>query len=142
MRSAIRGRSMRSWPGALLAFVAWLVVAPESALAGCSSHHVPTISYSTGSGIGLETLDRAGDLAVADVTEIPRRPKPCTGEMCSSRPAMPVSPAPPQVLRLGAWAILELTTTIASSERVDSRHDEGDIRPTHGLSSIFHPPRL
>jgi hypothetical protein len=133
---------MRFWPGTLLAFVAWLLVAPESALAGCPSHYVPTISFSTGSGIGFEALDHAGDLAVANVTDIPRGPKPCTGEMCSSRPAIPVSPAPPQVLRFGAWAILELTTTIVTPERMDSRHDEGDVRPTHGSSSIFHPPRL
>ena len=133
---------MRFWSGTLLAFVGWFFFVPESALAECSSHYLPSIPFSWGPGTGLESLDRAGDLAVADVTDIPRVPKPCTGEMCSSRPAMPVSPAPPQVLRVGAWAILELTTAIARPDRVDYRPLEGEIRPTHSPSSIFHPPRL
>jgi hypothetical protein len=142
MRSAIRSRSMRFWSGTLLAFVGWFVVVPESALAECSSHYVPSISLSWGLGTGLDTLNRAGDLAVADVTDTHRAPKPCTGEMCSSRPAMPVSPAPPEILRVGAWAILERTTVIASPDRSGFPHDAGSVRPTHSPSSIFHPPRL
>jgi hypothetical protein len=133
---------MRFWSVTLLAFVGWFVVVPESALAECSSHYVPSISLSWGLGTGLDSLDRAGDLAVADVTDTPRVPKPCTGEMCSSRPAMPVSPAPPEILRVGAWAILERATSIASPDRVDYRPDAGNVRPTHSPSSIFHPPRL
>ena len=142
MISVIRGLSMRVWPRTLFAFVAWFFVAPGSALAGCPSHFVPTLSSSTGFGIGLETIDQAGARAVADLTESPRQPKPCTGEMCSSRPAMPVSPAPPQVLRVQAWAILEIATPIASTERADSRPDEAEVRPIRSPTSIFHPPRL
>jgi hypothetical protein len=142
MRSSIRGLSMAVWRGTLFAFVAWLLVAPGSALAGCPSHFVPTLSPSTGSGIGLETIDQAGARAVADLTGSPRRPKPCTGEMCSSRPAMPVSPAPPQVLRVQVWAILEVATTIASTERLPSRLEEAEVRPIRSPAFIFHPPRL
>jgi hypothetical protein len=142
MRSAIRGLSMGVWPGTLFAFVAWLLVFPGSALAGCPSHFVPAPSFSTGSGIALETIDQAGARAVADLTERPRGPKPCTGEMCSSRPAVPVSPAPPQLLRVQVWAILEVATMTASTEHADSRPDEAEARPILSPTSIFHPPRL
>ncbi len=133
---------MRFWPGTLLAFIGWLVAVPESAQAQCSSHYVPSISLSWGTGTALESIDRAADLSEADPSNVPRGPKSCSGEMCSSRPAMPVSPAPPRILRSGAWAILERTTAIASPDREGYRPVEGDVRPTHNPSSIFHPPRL
>ena len=132
---------MKFWSGTLLASLGWFLVGSESALAQCSSHYVPAISLSTGSGFGLDTPARAGELAVADASDVPRGPRPCTGEMCSSRPAMPMSPAPPQVLRFGAWAILELATTIVSPGRSDSRHDARGVRPIHSPATIFHPPR-
>jgi hypothetical protein len=130
---------MRFWFGTLLAFVGWFVVVPESVLAECSSHYVPSIPLEWGRGTGLGL---AGNRAVADGTVTPQAPKPCTGPMCSSRPAMPVSPAPNQILRVGAWAILELATVIASPDRSDFRLDEENVRPTHIPFSIFHPPRL
>jgi hypothetical protein len=132
---------MGFWAGTLLAFAAWTFVVPGSASAGCSSHFVPRISSSPESGIGLETLDGAGDMAVADATGLPDRPQPCTGEMCSGRPAMPLSPAPPEARRAGSWAILAGIVLIVAPERVDSPLDEGDARPMHASCSIFHPPR-
>jgi hypothetical protein len=142
MRSTIRGLSMGVWPGTLFAFVACLFVVPGSSLAGCPSHFVPSLSFSTGSGIGLETIDQAGARAVADLAERPHGPKPCTGEMCSSRPAVPVLPAPPQILRVQVWAILEVATAIALTEHADSRPDEAEARPILSPDPIFHPPRL
>ena len=142
MRSAIRGRSTRFWSGTLLAFLGWFVVVPESALADCSSHDVPSIPLAWEIGTGLASPDRAGELAADEVTDIPRVPKPCTGEMCSKRPAMPVSPAPPQILRVGSWAILEQSPAITSPDQVDNLLDERNVRPTHSPSLIFHPPRL
>jgi hypothetical protein len=133
---------MRFWSVTLLAFVGWFVVVPESVIAECSSHYVPSIPLDWGRGTGLDTLDHAGDRAMAGGTEIPQVPKPCTGPMCSSRPAMPVSPAPHQILRVGAWAILKLATVITSPDRSDFRLDEENVRPTHTPFSIFHPPRL
>jgi hypothetical protein len=133
---------MRFWSGTLLAFVGWFVVVPESALAECSSHALPSISLSWGLGTSLDTLDRAGDLAVADVADLPRLPKPCTGEMCSGRPEMPVSPAPPRIHQVGAWAILERATAIVVPDRARYYPEPGNVRPTHSPSSIFHPPRL
>ena len=133
---------MRLWSGTLLAFLTWLLIVPEAAVAECRSHDRPTIPLATGQGIRLETLDLAGDPAVADVTETPRRPKPCTGAMCSSRPAVPLSPAPSQVLRVGLWAILEIATMIASPDRTDTHPDDGQGRPTRSATPIFHPPRL
>jgi hypothetical protein len=138
MRSSVPGRSMKLCSGMLLAFLAWVLVAPQSALAGCSSHQAPIISI----GFGLETLDHAGDLAVAEVNQIPGRPKPCNGAMCSGKPAMPVSPAAPKILRVVVWAILEITPQIGSTDWAGSRNDEGDVQPIHSSASIFHPPRL
>ena len=142
MKSAIRERLIRLLSGMLLAFLGLLVIVPGAAVAGCSTHDRPTISLSDGSGIGLATHDRAGELAMADVTKTPRSPKPCTGAMCSGRPTMPVSPATPQILRIGLWAILGIATTITSPERTDSRRDDGRISPIRCSISIFHPPRL
>jgi hypothetical protein len=141
MRSAILGRSTRYCSGALLAFLAWAVVAPGAALAGCPSHDVPTLSFPDGQGVGLDSLDRAAERAVSDVTGIPGRPRPCTGEMCSSRPAMPVSPAPAEARRLGSWAILAVTVLIVAPERVDFSLEDGVVRPEQSSCSIFHPPR-
>ena len=141
MESSNRGRSLRAWSGALLTLLAWAVVAPEAALAGCSSHLLPTIAPSNEPGTGLDTLDRAGDLAVADVTEIPGRPKPCTGEMCSGRPGLPLSPAPPEIRVFGSWAIVAVITRIEAPERSDLRLVERTIRPSRCCSLIFHPPR-
>jgi hypothetical protein len=53
-----------------------------------------------------------------------------------------VSPAPPQILRVGVWAILGGTTTIVSTDQVDYHFDDANLRPTHSPSLIFHPPRL
>jgi hypothetical protein len=141
MSSAILGRSTRYCSGALLAFLAWAVVVPGSALAGCPSHDVPTITFPDGQGVGLETLDRAAERAVADVTGIPGRPRPCTGEMCSGRPSMPLSPAPSEAPRIGSWAILAVTILIVAPERVESQLDDGSVRPVQSSCSIFHPPR-
>lgn len=132
---------MRFCSGTLFAFLGCLVVVPEAAVAGCPSHYVPTISLSTGSGLGLEMLNRSGEPAVAGVAETPRAPKPCTGSMCSGRPAVPVSPAPSPVLRIGLWAILEIATTIGPPERTGSLPGDGKACPTRLAIAIFHPPR-
>jgi hypothetical protein len=142
MRSACRGRLLKLLPGALFAFLGWLVVVPVAAEAGCTSHDRPLISLPDGSAIDLLRLDRAGQLAAADLTEKPRVPKPCSGAMCSGRPAIPVSPAPPQFLRIGLWVILDLALSVAAPEEIDSREDQSRICPIRFSLSIFHPPRL
>jgi hypothetical protein len=133
---------MRSWSGALLASMAWFVVGPGSALAQCSSHAIPSIPLAWESGKSHGSLDLSGNPAAAEAGDTPRVPKPCTGAMCSGRSAVPMTPAPAQVLRVGVWAILEPTTAMTSTDPLDARRDEGTVRPTRHPSLIFHPPRL
>jgi hypothetical protein len=136
------GRSARSWAGAFLTLLAFGFVVPGAASAGCPSHYVPTLSSSNGLGIGVEALDNAGEMAVADAAGIPGRPRPCTGEMCSGRPAIPLAPAPAEIRFVGSWAILTVVTRIEPPVRAETLLDDEDIRPALGPSSIFHPPRL
>src|SRR4051794_37611400 len=109
MRRANLGRSARSCAGAFLTLLAWALVGAQAARAECTSHYAPIISLSAGSG----ALD-LGEMAAPDeANEVPGRPKPCTGEMCSGRPAVPLSPAPSEIHRVASWAILAVTTRIA-----------------------------
>jgi hypothetical protein len=142
MRSAVLGRSLKFCFRALLVLLAWAFVDQGVVLAGCGSHNIPTAPLSNGLGVGFDSIDRAGEQAVADLTEIPGQPKPCTGPMCSGRPAMPIAPAPPDFQRIGSWAILPLTISLLAMEQPESRLDDGGVRPTHSSCPIFHPPRL
>ncbi len=128
---------MRLWAGTLLAFLGGLVIAPDATLAGCTPHDRPTI----GLGFGLESPGLAEGVTPGDATSTPGGPKPCDGELCSSRPAMPVSPAPSPDPRVGLRAILDLSTKITPPGRVEGHPDDGQVCPSLRAASIFHPPR-
>jgi hypothetical protein len=133
---------MKFWLGALLASLAWILVDLEAATADCSSHYTPTISLATNSAINPGAPGLIGERTGTDPAPNPGGPRPCTGSMCSGRPALPVSPAPTSTLRIGFWAILELGSAVASPEPADSLPFAGRICPTWCAASVFHPPRL
>jgi hypothetical protein len=137
MRRANLSRSASSWAGAFLTLLAWALSGHQAARAQCTSHSSPIVSLSVGSG----TLDLGERVAPVGANEIPGRPKPCTGEMCSGRPAVPLSPATSEIRRVASWAILAVTTRIAAPDRADRHLDPGGARPIHSPTSIFHPPR-
>jgi hypothetical protein len=132
---------MRSWSGALLTLLGWALVAPQATRAGCSSHYIPTLSLSIGSGIGLEMLESDAAAKPVGPDQVPGRRKPCFGEMCSGKSAIPLSPSRPEIYRIGSWAILPIVSGTSPSEHADSLHDEGEVRPIQSSCSIFHPPR-
>ncbi|WP_435010896.1 hypothetical protein P12x_002186 [Tundrisphaera lichenicola] len=137
MNSAPPGRSTTTFAGAFLTLLAWIVVAPQAARSECSSHYLPTISLS----IGSEAPNLGGLTSSFEVAEIPDRPKPCTGEMCSGRPTVPLSPAPIEVYRVGSWAILVVTTRVTEPDPQEGRFDLVEDRPIDSPAPIFHPPR-
>ncbi len=140
MRTAIWGRSSRLGSGTLLALLAWFLIVSHSARAGCSFSYVPVVPDTI--GFGLESLEHAGELAVAEAGGVPLRPKPCSGFGCSGRPTMPLSPTPVNILPLGTWAILEITTRPSAPEQCESHFDSGKFPLHSGFKWIFHPPRF
>src|SRR4051794_6970308 len=90
----MRPRSTRRWArlGAA-AFLAWLAVfgvAPSTARAGCG-HGVVSLTDPLAATAHLELLTEP----MADTSPLApsERPRPCTGTMCSGRPALPTVPA-------------------------------------------------
>jgi hypothetical protein len=144
MGSVFPGRFSRSCVRALLVLLAWAVVNQGTAHADCRSHDLPTIPLSNRSITGSDGIEHATVPipALADLAEIPGRSKPCTGPMCSGRPAMPLAPAAPDVQQIASWAILEMATPFLIEEPTESRRDDPGGRPTHSPTLIFHPPRL
>lgn len=133
---------MGPWAGALLAFLAWVLVSPQTARAGCA--HDGRFAASAGDhGTGLDLLLHAGALAEpsdAERPEHPRRPPPCSGAMCSGQPAPPSSPVVPDPLRVGSWAVLTVPVRVAAPEPSAPRRDESDARPLVSGRSVFRPP--
>jgi hypothetical protein len=142
MIAAFRGRTMRIWAGTLLASLAFLVVSASEIAADCSAHERPAISLAGGWKIDLGTIEGTVGAPAARVPEIPRQPRPCTGLMCSSRPAIPLAPAPSRTAWIGSWAIFEGIASLALSERAETLPGEGQFCPISGETSIFHPPRF
>lgn len=141
MKSALRARLVRLLAGTLLASSAGLLIAPGAAEAGCPSHERPAVALPDFAGAGLAAADRGGGSSPGDASGQPGRPRPCNGPSCSGRPALPVSPAPPAVPRLGPWAILDPAPAVAAPGQAAPREDEGRISPIRLARSIFHPPR-
>jgi hypothetical protein len=142
MRSAILCRLVRFCVGAPLVLLTWAAVDSGQVLADCRSHDIPAIPLSQGSVIGFQSLDRAGERALADLTEIPGRPRPCTGPMCSGRPSIPLAPSIPDIQRITSWAILQATVPFLTTDQSESCLDDEEACLTHTAGSIFHPPRL
>jgi hypothetical protein len=142
MSSAVFGRLSKFFFRALLVLLMWVFVDRGTVLADCQSHDLPAIPLSNGSAIGSGSLDGAGERALADLTEIPGRPKPCTGPMCSGRLPMPLAPSTPEFHRIALWAILQVTIPFLTPVATEFRLDDAEFRPNHPSRSVFHPPRL
>lgn len=142
MIAALRGRTMRTWAGTLLASLAYLIVSASEATADCSSHERPTISLAGVWTIDLGATRGAGEETAPRAPEIPPQPRPCTGPMCSSRPAIPPAPAPSRIAWVGSWAIFEGVASLTLSERTGTLPGEDPLFPISGETSIFHPPRF
>jgi hypothetical protein len=130
---------MRTAAGALLALLAFGVVWPSGAQAGCLYPH----GASPGRGVAhLDGLALAGALSVPIDEASPAAPvSPCAGMRCSNDPAPPapsVPPASPGAERWGCLAGLGFDPELSPSPLPS---DEPAARPRHRGPSPFHPPR-
>jgi hypothetical protein len=123
--------------GTLIALAVLLCAWPSKADAGCS-HYAVANTYS-GSG-QLDIFEHEGEINVS--SEAPAPPKPCSGALCSGKPAVPV-PVPIAVgtTRADQWGLVdprlpapsELSRLFAYAERIVRAVIEGP--------SIERPPR-
>lgn len=141
MRPPTRTWRATPWPGALLALLAWGLVAPGEARAGCRH---PGVSASDSATL-FDQLDR---LMVGDSAPTPKRipaegPAPCKGPSCSGQeapaPSSPTTTVPEPGPR---WALGAIVPADAGADSQAIPLDEARLRPAHVPLAIFHPPRL
>lgn len=139
MKSRAFKRGFRTAAGISMAVAALLCVWSASARAGCS-HYVLSGAHPNHLAYGLDVFDLgAGDEAS---NESPARPKPCTGALCSGKPAAPA----PLSIALGRIAeeaaVLRLhapPSPPAAGPRL--AHGERIVRAVIEGPSIDRPPR-
>lgn len=144
MNSPTHGRPAPLFARALLAIIGWILFAPSAAHAGCS-HYVQTTSDMSVIAHDIDFLSAPRPLENPRSTrasEIPTRPEPCSGALCSGRPVPLPAPAPlTDHQRGGSWAILVEAPRVALSEPVPCSRDDGIVQTHDTQSSVFHPPR-
>jgi hypothetical protein len=143
MRSRLAQRGFRTLPSVLIALAVVAGAAPSRTLAGCA-HYVVSANTSTQSLNQLEILDQGTALhAVALKSQLPARPRPCSGALCSGKPAVPVPP--PGVagsLRVEQWGDLLAPRPLEPGPARALAHREGIVHPLVEGSSIERPPRF
>jgi hypothetical protein len=119
----------------LLALVAWGLLAPAEAKAGCRH---PGVSAD---GSLFDRL-MVGDEAPAPLRLPPERPAPCKGPSCSRQEAPPSAPVtiPTDPGRRWALGAIVVPDEDGGSEIVLIA--EARLRPVRTSLAIFHPPRL
>lgn len=118
-----------------------IVLAPRSAEAGCSAH-AWAAAHSTWMDAGLDALEPAAKPSESQAPPIPERPAPCSGAMCSGRPAFPLSPAPSESDPVGPRALLLVPIQIEFPGPAGFPLDEPTVRPLTLTLDVFHPPRV
>lgn len=137
MRHTSRGSVGGTVAGALLAFLAVGVLAPE-ARAGCSHYVLSRHAALERDGSGLDLLDASDTGRPAVPVE---RPKPCSGVFCSGNPGLPDLPTVSVDTRPGDWGLLSEPTTVPEADSFPRHHDDDRLSPSHCGSGVFHPPR-
>ena len=131
--------TMRNTVGAILSLLAFGVVWPSGAQAGC--HYTNGPSPWRGAAY-LELLAQAGALSVPIDEAYPPAPvPPCAGMRCSNDPAPAPSGAPAVVHAAEQWGYL---TDFATGPDITSSPlpcDDPAVRTRHRGVSPFHPPR-
>jgi hypothetical protein len=144
MRLTTFGCQASRLTGALLMLLAFGLVAPPRAQAGCS-HYVTSRSQAAGVEAQLELLSLVGTLAPHHdkaPTNTPERHIPCTGAMCSGNPAVPLAPVSTEVQRVGQWAMCAFPAPPSGPGSVLARLEDSLLSPSPIVCSIFHPPRV
>jgi hypothetical protein len=143
MESAAAPRNWNIWFSAVFAVVASISIASCPAQAGCSDyvrHGSPLTRGEISLGVHGDAQSTAS--SVESTAPLREREGPCTGALCSRKPA-PASTAPlVDLKRVGNWAILSAQTRIAVPEAAPCPNDEQIFLPQSNGPSIDHPPRL
>jgi len=123
--------------GALLALLAFGVVAPSEAKAGC--RHPGVLASGA-------ALDRLESLMLDDAAPAPRQappagPAPCKGPSCSGQTAPPLAPMSIPPNPAPRWALGALAPPAADPGSEAIPPDDARLHPLHTPLAIFHPPR-
>jgi hypothetical protein len=143
MRFAPVGRSAIIIARPILTALVLAVVAPGSADASCS-HYVQTNSDVPNYELSRALVDNADFPRDTTETLAPlghERRRPCSGALCSGRPASPSSPTQIDLPRAGQWAIVAAPVQVDVPEPEFSPHDESVLLSRHRRTSVYHPPR-
>lgn len=125
--------------GASIALTALLCAWPSRASAGCSHYAVAR----TDSGpVAHQQLTLLEDLGAVDASsEVPVRPKPCSGAFCSGKPAVPVPVSLTTVRTTDAVAAWLLAPPDPRAKGRPLAHAERNVRAVIEGTSILRPPR-
>jgi hypothetical protein len=143
MRSQLSRHRFRPLGGVLATLAVAVCVGPGTARAGCA-HYVTVGQSHDHAPFGLELLtrDSAGTASLA--AAVPSRPRPCTGALCSGKPAVPL-PSPVSALvghpQAEEWVGLSPAPVVASAAGGARLTDDVRVRPIHEGASIDRPPR-
>jgi hypothetical protein len=125
----------------LFAILVLGAVLPSAAHAACSGPHVIKSSQSPNRSAHLELLDFAGALPDRQ-KELPSRPVPCSGAMCSGNPASPLSTIPSITPDAHEnWAVSSPSLSPISPRSFVYAAVHANTGPVDRASFIFHPPR-
>jgi len=139
MRSQPSQRRFRCLSGVLLALAAVCAV-PSKAEAGCS-HYVVAGKSTEHALTQLDLFDRdSAPTPVAAETPVPS--KPCSGALCSGKPAVPMPvPVTPGTTRVEQWGEVLPPPALLAVAHQFLAHFERLVRPVLEGPSIDRPPR-
>lgn len=142
MRRFALSRSARSQVGAFFALLAWVVVAPSQAQAGCLQHGLLSSEDARLSAF-LDPLIAGTSTTSTDVRlPAPANPRPCSGPSCSGYPPGPTVPSVSVTRYVELWACLGL---IVAPQRPRPTLAPSLPHRLHSVlagSAVFHPPRV
>jgi hypothetical protein len=138
-------RGARQWGGVLFALLFLWLIAPSVARAGCEHGGMRRLHIAADSS-HFERLAQSG--ALSSTASEPSRPRssssgtPCSGALCSGKPAVPVMPVPSMSQRPESSAILDALNLALGAGSTSVVPAERSLLPIDRASAIFHPPRL
>jgi hypothetical protein len=129
--------------GALVAFLALVLLVPPGVQAGCS--HLVTSRTEAGrlpSVIDAMIATTDGGISnPAEPLSVPARPRPCTGALCSEQPAAPVHEARVLDAPGDPWAWCATSPESPPTGCTFIPNEMSDLHPVLAGDAVFHPPR-
>lgn len=139
MRSRPSQRGCSPLSGVAIALLAAFCAAPSRAEAGCS-HYVVAGQHADEPLLRLDIFNPSTAAAVA--AEAPVRPKPCTGALCSGKPAVPLPvPITASVSRAEQWGEMMPPSSLPTTGGRLLTVAEPIVRAVIEEPSIERPPR-